>query len=266
MKTIRILTVLASLLTSNVSQAQTIVCVGTQSVLQIPRNIGCGYGLGYDVDWDGAIGGAITNQSSGTSEFTVTWQYIGTFRFKRDFPGGCTGTPLYSPYYTVVANPSTPSPEELNQQQGTCGQVMLNYTGGASGFWQTTADGTDQAYPTSRTVTSTGTYFLRVINGSNCLSDAQSIIVASLPASPVGGTLSGGGTFYGSVNTNLNLSGHSGNIVEYRYTENGGGVNVVASTSSTLPINFSAPSSQISRQYWAVIELNGCQVNSSVAV
>src|SRR5688572_3975770 len=88
----------ACLFISNLSFAQT-YCVGDVVNLSIARNIGCSSGQGFDVVWDGASGGSITNQVSGSSNFTVTWTNTGTFRLRRNFPSGCTGTPLYSPYY-----------------------------------------------------------------------------------------------------------------------------------------------------------------------
>src|SRR5882672_2807638 len=245
---------LACLLTTNFLFGQTSVCLGDVTNVNMPRSIGCSYGLGYDITWDGPGGGNLGPQDSGSNSVDVTWTSTGTFRLKRVFPGPCPGTPMYRDF-VVSAKPSTPSSSEITQQPGTCGQVILNYTGASTGFWQTYSGGFDQTYQTTQTVTSTGTYYLRTINGGVCWSDAQSITVSSLPASPVGGTLSGGAIFYGSVNTNLNLSGQSGSIKEYRYTENGGGEVVVANTSASLSVIISNPSSStITRQYWAIVQ------------
>ncbi len=260
LKTLAILILLLCI--SALASAQ---CVGSVSTISIPRNIGCSFGTGGNATWDGASGGTISDPGGSASDFTVTWTTTGTFRLKRVFPGGCTGTPLYSSYFTIVAKPATPTVGEVNQQPG-CGQVVLNYTGSVfDTYWQTSATGTDITYRTTKTLTTAGTYYARIKNSTGCWGDGRSITVTTIPAAPVGGTLAGGsGTYYGTFNKNLTLTGKTGNVKEYRYKENGGSDVVVANTTTTLPVSFSnSTGSSINRQYWAVIELGGCQVNSS---
>ncbi|HYC85049.1 MAG TPA: hypothetical protein VEB86_07495, partial [Chryseosolibacter sp.] len=253
----------AFLLLSHAVYAQ--VCVGQTTTVSITRNIGCSYGQGSNASWDGASGGTISDPGGSASDFQVTWTTTGTFRLKRTFPSGCHTTVIYSQYYTVYAKPASPLASEVNQTPG-CGQVTLNYTGAStSAFWQTSSGGTDESYLTSRSVTSTGSYYVRIKNSSSgCWSDARSTTVSSIPAAPAGGSLSGGGTFTQVVNTTLNLSGYSGIIKEFRYTENGGAPVIVGNTSSSLNVSFTnSGASTITRNYWAVITANGCEANSS---
>jgi hypothetical protein len=232
-------------------------CNGTVTSISIPRNIGCSFGTGNNATWDGPSGGTISDPGGGSSIFTVTWTTTGTFRLKRTFPVGCTGTPLYSNYFTIVASPATPSTTEVNQQSG-CGQVTLNYTGGVyDTYWQTSTTGTDETNRATRVVTSPGTYYARIKNSLGCWGNARSITVSSIPSTPIGGTLSGGGAyFFGSVNRTLRLGSYTGTIIQYRYKENGGADVVVSNTLSNLTVSFSNPTgSTLSRQYWAVVSL-----------
>ena len=233
-------------------------CISSVTMVSIPRNIGCGAGTGSDLQWDGASGGSI-NQA--TNE--VTWTSTGTFRLKRTFPGGCTGTPLYSTYYTIQAGPSAPS--SLSQTAG-CGQTTLNYGGSFyDTFWQTSSTGTDETYRTSRVVTSAGTYYVRSKGSSGCWGAATSFN-ATVTASPVGGTLKiennyTSGTFLTSVAKSLYLAGQSDNIKEYRYTENGV-EHVITQTTSPLIINFQS-TTPVSRVYWAIVTNGTCNASSS---
>jgi RHS repeat-associated protein len=238
-------------------------CIGQTTTVNITRNIGCGNGQGSNAVWDGPAGGTINDPGGSNSDFTVTWTTAGTFRLKRTFPSGCFTTVVYSSYYTVYANPSAPSAGQLTQTPGDCGQVTVSYTGVGNVYWQTSSGGLDNTYLGSKVVNSTGAYFAKANDSNGCWSTGTSITVSSLPASPVGGALSGGGTSYGSASTTLTLSGQSGSVKEYQYTENGGSAVVVANTSTSLPVSFSATGSNVVRIYWAVVRLNNCDVSSA---
>jgi hypothetical protein len=250
----------SALLMSNSVKAQ---CIGGQTVTFITKYTSC---AGSSASWDGASGGSFSEDASGN--ITITWSISGTFRMKRTFPCGST---QYTPWFTVNAKPATPATWEVSQQNG-CGYVTLNYSGGnSSTYWQTTAGGTNEAYPITMAVTSAQTYYARTKDGYGCWSDGRSITVSSIPQNPVGGSLSGGtddvyDNHYGTITRTLSLSGHSGNVIEWRYTENGGSPQVVANTSSSLTVTISNSSaSGLSRSYWAVVAINGCEATSSSA-
>jgi RHS repeat-associated protein len=262
-KYVSILTLVCGLLCLGISA--TAQCVGQSSDISITRNIGCSFGQGSNAQWDGPAGGTINDPGGSSSTFTVTWTASGTFRLKRTFPSGCGATVIYSSYYAVGAKPATPSSTEVNSNSGTCGQVTLNYTGtNPETYWQTSATGTDVSSRLTRTVTSPGTYYARIKGSTACWGDARALSVTSIPASPSGGSLSGGGTYIGTVNTTLSLSGQSGSVKEYWYTENNGTPIRVASVSTSINVNLSnSTGSAITRTYWAVVTLNGCDANSS---
>lgn len=235
-------------------------CVGMTTTISLARNIGCGAGTGSNAFFDGPSGGSIVDPGGSSNTFTVTWSSAGTFRLKRNFPGVCTPSFVYVDY-NIGPAVTAPSSGKINQSS-TCGQVMLSYSGSGSAYWQTLPTNDDTTYPTSRTVTSSATYYLRIKDGS-CWSSATSVAV-SVPASPVGGTLYGGNTASGTVNLTLTLAGHTGAVKEYRYIQNGGAEQVVAGTSSTMNVNFTnSTGSTIVRNYWAVVRLNGCDVSSN---
>ena len=151
-------------------------CVGSVTTISgLPINAGCGNG--GVIEWDGPVGGTI-NQTSGT----VTWSTTGTFRLKRNYPGGCQYSPtvLYSPYYNVGTAPSPSSTSELTQEH-MVGEVLLKYTGSATGYWQTWNNGTDESFQTTRMVTTPSTYYFRIKSGTSCWSTATAIVVSSVP-------------------------------------------------------------------------------------
>jgi RHS repeat-associated protein len=238
------------------------VCQGDATPMSITRNIGCGYGTGSDATFHGPSGGSISDPGGTESGFTVTWSTPGIYILKRTFPSQCGTSEIYSQSVQVLAKPAAPSASELTQQI-SCGSTTLNYTGGVyDTYWQTFPGGTDLTYRHTLTITSGGTYYARTKSGE-CWSNATSIS-ATVNHYPNGGSLTGGGSGYLTVNRTLTLTGHApGSIKEYRYRENGGAEVVVASTSPTLAVSLSATTNTISREYWAVTQSNGCLSNSS---
>lgn len=239
------------------------VCVGETSTLSLTSSIGV-CGAPNFVSWETDPGGGSISESDPPSgSFTVTWTTAGRYRLKRTF-SGCTQV-AHTEEFTVHPKPATPTTNQVSQTPGNCAQVTLNYSGTANAYWQTSSSDFDLTYPQSRLVSSTGTYYARIKDANECWSDSRSIVVSSVPASPVGGSLSGSGTYTQKANLNLQLTNWSGSIKEYRYSENGGSSQLVTGTNSQIEVNFSATTSTVIREYWAVVQLNGCEVNSARA-
>jgi RHS repeat-associated protein len=234
-------------------------CIGATTSVFVTNNIGCSYGGGGPLQWDGATGGTI-NQA--TNE--VTWTTGGTFRLKRIFPAQCQTTTVYSSYYTILTPPSAPGAGEVSQVVG-CGSTTINYTGSFyDTYWQTSAGAVDESYRATQVVNSAGTYYARSKGANGCWSTAQSLAASTPLVPPVGGQLTNGGSYYGSVTKDLTLTNSTGTIQEYRYTETGvSGEQVVSQTSSPLSATFTNNSSTTkTRTYWAVSVNNGCTTAS----
>lgn len=238
-------------------------CVGSQTQVSLPRNIGCSAGLGNSITWDGASGGTLTNQTD--YGVTVTWTTTGTFRLKRTFPSGCSGTPLYSSYYTISNKPSAPTSGQVNQQVG-CGTVTLNYTGSVYGtYWQTTSTGTSETYRTTMNVTATGTYYARIKGSATCWSDPVSISVTTVNATVLPGSINGeqticSGSAPATLNNNSSPTGGTGTYTyQWQHSSDGSAWSSAPGTSTNATYN---PPSLTSSTYYRRI-VTSCTVGYS---
>ncbi len=172
---------------NNELQAQ---CIGSTTSINIPRNIGCSYGPYSDATWDGAVGGSISDPGGTSSTFTVTWSTTGTFRLKRTPPSGCSGSPLYSAYFTITNVPTNPTPTPAFRC-GT-GTVALSGTPGANAttlrWYAALTGGTPLATATNYTtpsISSTTTYYIESYNAaSDCFSSPRVAITATVRPVP----------------------------------------------------------------------------------
>ncbi|MEJ1237449.1 DUF6443 domain-containing protein [Chryseolinea sp. T2] len=253
---IRVLLVMAIIIVSSTSSyAQ--YCVGQTITVSLPRNVGCGSGLGSNAMWDGASGGTISDPGGTASDFTVTFTSTGTFRLMRTF-SGCAVSVVTSGWYTISTKPVGPVAGELSQT-AACSQVTLTASGSSAGaYWQTAPLNEDQTYQTTKVVTATGTYYARMKGGGACWSDAVAVTVSTIPT-PTTSSMIGGKTKLYTLNETLSTMGVDGTIQGYRYVENGSTTVDIPSTSSTISVSITnTGSSIISREYRAKINKGGC--------
>lgn len=245
------------------AEAQLQRCVGdVDEDFDLTHNIGCTDDS--DLVWYTSDNGDNVLSPSGGGAVDLTWNTEGTFKVARHF--ACNGGTQVQTF-VVTDKPDAPLSSQLSSTaSAACGSATLSYSGGVYDmYWQTSSTGTSTANRHTMTVTTVGTnyYYARIKNSNGCWSDATSRL-QSVYEEPVGGYISGGGTFYGYFNGNLTLRGYTGTIKEWRYTENSGSEQVINSTSATLPVTISNyTSSNLSRTYWAVVQNQGICTTSS---
>jgi hypothetical protein len=140
---------------------------------------------------------------------------------------------------------------------------------GSNAQWDGAAGGTindpgGMANDFTVTWTTTGTFRLKRTFPSGC---ASTVIYSSYHVvyNATGGTLNGGGTFQETVNTNLTLTGYSGNILGYYDRVNGGTPVAVNNTTATLNVSFTNSTNvAIVREYYASVG-TACYKSSSIA-
>jgi hypothetical protein len=218
--------------TATVNVSSQAACTGSTTTINIPRNIGCGNGTGNDANWDGPVGGTFIEDVS-SSTITVTWTTVGTFRLKRTFPTGCTGTPLYSSYYTVSSKPATPASNNNNR----CGSGMVTLSttlvsNATTVRWYDALIGgnllaTGLSYTPN--LNNTTTFYIESYNETTgCFSSPRVAVTATInpiPSLPsVGTSVCGSGTVTA-------ISGANGNTVNW-YSASTGGAPVASGNSS----------------------------------
>ena len=129
----------------------------------------------------------------------------------------------------------TPAATSVSGGGTQCGGSMtLTASGGAGGtiYWQgTTSGGTSTATPsTSQSVSSSGTYYFRSYDG--CSWGAEGSATATINALPAAVTVSGGGSFCGSIT--LTASGGAGGTIYWQGTTSGGTSTTTPSTSQVV--------------------------------
>ncbi|MTI40455.1 DUF6443 domain-containing protein, partial [Fulvivirga lutimaris] len=181
--------------------------------------------------------------------------------------GACTSTKSVSTTFNVRDEVPVGS---ISEASG-CGSVVLNHSGTGTIYWQANGDVSSkyEGESGSKTVYSTGGYWYRVKDANGCWSSPVQYNVSSIPSTPVAGNLTIGDnvtterSFYVSVDKYLYLSGENGTIDSYKFRENGGPIQ----STSNSHIQFSNPtSSSIEREYWAVVQKNGCTENSNSVI
>ncbi|HOT15014.1 MAG TPA: hypothetical protein PK252_09665, partial [Bacteroidales bacterium] len=178
-------------------------------------------------------------------------------------PSGLTGsaTVIVNPRPTSVISGST------NICQGSNATVSIALTG--TGPWDLTYTDGITSVPVTNILTSpytftvspavTTTYTVTALSDSKCVSNASdrtgsAVITVDPPT--VGGTVSGSATVCSGTNsTLLTLSGHTGSVVRWQYSTNGGVTWVnIANTNTT----YTATNLTQTRQYRAVVQSGSC--------
>lgn len=237
------------------------VCSGENTAHSITDAISSCYGT---LQYVGSTGPSI-NIGSGTN-FNVTWGAPGIYTIVRRFscsPSVATDL-INQTTIQVLAKPAAATPSQIQQVAG-CGEVTLNYTGSENNaYWHSLPNKTfeDEEHRVSRTVSTPSTpYYLRIKGSNGCWSDDYEEQVGAIAPPAIGGTITGGGGFYVSVNTTLTVGGYFDTVHQWRYTEGSDPTeHVIASTSPNLPVSWTGPKT---REYWAVIRRGSCYANSS---
>ena len=187
-------------------------------------------------------------------------------------PSGLSG----SATVTVNPRPTSVISGSVNICQGSSATISVALTGTSS--WDLTySDGVNPPIPVTNILTSpytfsvspavSSTYTVTALSDSKCVSNASdrtgsAVITVDPPT--VGGTVSGSATVCSGTNsTLLTLSGHTGSVVRWQYSANGGVTWVnIANTNTT----YTATNLSQTRQYRAVVKSGSClSVNSGVA-
>jgi hypothetical protein len=129
---------------------------------------------------------------------------------------GCKNTGSYSVNSTANSGATTISSSNgTTFCQGTT--TTLTATAGDSYYWSTGETGQ------SITVGSSGTYTVYITRNASSIAEVASIVISVSPTT-VGGSISSDATVCsGSNGATLNLAGHTGSILNWEYSTNGGG-------------------------------------------
>ncbi|HRN78627.1 MAG TPA: T9SS type A sorting domain-containing protein [Ferruginibacter sp.] len=129
---------------------------------------------------------------------------------------------------------------------GNSGSITLNGHTGNIVRWEYSTDGGSNFTPISHTASSytynnltTTTIFRVVVGNGTCATTYSSTATITVLELPVGGTVSASTTVCAGVNTgNVQLNGHTGNIVRWQSSVNGGSTwTNIAHTGSTFTFN-----------------------------
>ncbi|MEZ4916564.1 MAG: hypothetical protein R2836_06215 [Chitinophagales bacterium] len=172
-------------------------------------------------------GSTITTDQSAWNSGSAT-----SIRFSSNRLNNCSWTNSSSTLTYRVVTPGSVSVSGGGTQCG--GSRTITASGGANGtiyFQGTTSNGTSTATPsTSESITSSGTYYFRAMNGG-CWGTQGSVNV-TINSVPSATTVSGGGTFCG--NTTITASGGSGGTIYFQGTTSNGTSTATASTSENI--------------------------------
>jgi hypothetical protein len=167
-------------------------------------------GSGGTIYFQGNTSNGISISDPATSKVVTE---TGKYYFRARSEGGCWGT-QGSAY--VVINP-LPATTTVSGGGTYCGSATLTASGGAGGgiYYQgPNEDGTSTTQPvTSRTVTSSGTWYFRSRSSEGCWGKPGSATVVINPL-PAATTVSGGGTHCGSAT--LTASGGTGGTIYWQ--------------------------------------------------
>jgi hypothetical protein len=249
------------------------ICQGSNSGL-----LTLGSHTGSVVRWQVSSngGGAWTNiVHTGTTYTSGALNTPGTYWYRAEVrSGSCTSA--YSNHAVIIVSPTSDggnlsggtSPICLGSSTGS--MTVAGYTGsivrwerrlGSSGVW-TNINVTNASY--SEVPISSGTWNYRVrIQTVNCPAAYSSTVSIIVDPTTVGGSVTGGSTIcQGSTSALLTLAGHTGTVLRWQFSTNGGGVwNDIAHTGTT----YTSPVLNSPGTYWyrAQVQSGVCLVQNS---
>lgn len=188
-------------------------------------------GTGYIWYWQNTSGGTNTGLGSGAT-FTATAS--GTYYVRPLSSNGCWGNQSAGVAVTLNSTPGAPT---VGGGGTFCtnGSVTITGSSGAGTVYYqgTNASGTATNLGVgSAAVTSTGTYYFRVLTGAGCWGPAAGVSVTINPV-PAAVSVNGGTTQCGGSVT-LTATGGSGGTIYWQGTTSGGTSTATASTSQSV--------------------------------
>ncbi|HOY32352.1 MAG TPA: hypothetical protein PKW80_10770, partial [Bacteroidales bacterium] len=183
-------------------------------------------GTGGTIYWQGTTNNGTSTATASTSQ---TVSVNGTYYFRALSAGGCWG-----PQGSASILTSLPAAVTVSGGGSTCSSRTLIASGGTGGiiYWQgTTSGGTSTASAsTVRTVTSSGTYYFRALNGCGWGSGDSAVVIVYPGAGSV--TVNGAGTYCGSQT--LTATGGTNGTIYWQGTTSGGTSTLTLSTSQSV--------------------------------
>lgn len=235
------------------------ICIGeTASALTLT-----GY-TGNIIRWESSINGgsswspiAHTADTYNPGEPTQTTQYRAVVQ-----SGTCASA--NSNTVTITVNPLPNA--AINITSGTAnfcsgGSATLSNSNGTSYVWKESGNPIGGATNSTHVVSTSGNYTVTVTDANGCVATTSSPTVITVDAQTVAGSVSGGSTICsGSTSAQLTLTGHTGNILGWVSSTNGGSTwNPITNTIDT----YTSAALTSTTIFKAVVKNGSCLIDSS---
>lgn len=216
-------------------------------------------------------GGATYTNIANTTNTQAYLNLTATTIYRANIDGGCS--PVNSGTAIITVNPisigGTTAPHDTVCSGTNSGTIILSGQTGSVTNWLSSLDGitwnTIANTSTSQTYTNLNatTYYMAVVTSGVCASDSSSIDTITVNSPTVGGTVNtSANVCYGNNTGTLTLSGHTGNVLRWESSIDGG-INWVTISNTTTTHTYA--NLILTTQYRAVVQNGNCSPANSIA-
>jgi gliding motility-associated-like protein len=223
--------------------------------------------------WESSTDGGVTYTNIPNTTDTLSYfNLTGTTLFRVNVQNGsCTAA--NSSVVTITVTPVSVGgmtmPNDTVCSGSNSGSITLSGQTGSVTSWESSTDGISWTTIANTTlnqpylnITAT-TYYRAIVTSGVCAADTSTIDTITVNAPTIGGAVNTSGNIcYGNNTGTLNLSGHTGNVIRWEYSIDGG-INWVAIANTTTSYIYT--NLTLTTQFRAVVKNGTCATANSTA-